>query len=258
MLRAFSIVYWLYVSLTMPVFFLIAALIWLATSWFDRRRFANHLFSCFWASSYVYMNPLWRWRVRGRSKLPWKGPAVIVANHASLVDILVLYGLYRPFKWVSKEEMFKVPFVGWNMSLNSYVKLKRGDRQSIRQMMERCLELLRQGSPVLIFPEGTRSETGKMLPFKDGAFRLAMEAGCPVIPVAIRGTGHSVPKHGLVLRNRMDATVEVLDPIDATAFTSSDALREAVRSALALALGEQAAGVSQREGAPLASSTMQR
>lgn len=258
MLRAFSIVYWLYVSLTMPVFFLVAALIWLATFWFDRRRFANQLFSCFWASSYIYMNPLWRCRVRGRSKLPWKGPAVIVANHSSLVDILVLYSLYRPFKWVSKEEIFKVPFVGWNMSLNSYVKLRRGDRHSIRLMMERCLELLRQGSPVLIFPEGTRSETGKMLPFKDGAFRLAMEAGCPVFPVAVRGTGHSVPKHGLVLRNRMDATVDVLDPIDPSVYPSVDVLREAVRSALAVAVGEQAVGVSPMDAAPLPAPRMQR
>ncbi len=242
MLLAFSVAYWVFVSLTMPVFFLGALLIRLATFPFDRRRVANHLYSCFWASFYVYMNPLWRCRVIGREKLPWKGPAVIVANHASLVDILVLYGLYRPYKWVSKESIFKVPFVGWNMRLNAYVSLMRGAPDSIRRMMNRCLELLREGSPVLIFPEGTRSETGRLQAFKGGAFRLAKEAGCPLVPVAVRGTSLSLPKHGLVLRNRMNATVEVLEPLDPAAHPSAEALRDAARAAIAVALGEAAVG----------------
>jgi 1-acyl-sn-glycerol-3-phosphate acyltransferase len=239
-LRAFSIAYWIFVALTMPVFFAGALLILLATALFDRRLVALHLYSCFWASSYVYMNPLWRCRVVGRSKLPWRGPAVIVANHLSLADILVLYGLYRPFKWVSKAELFRVPFVGWNMSINRYVSLERGDRESIRKMWKRCLELLRQGSPVLIFPEGTRSDTGELQAFKDGAFKLAREAGCPLIPVAITGTAETLPKRGLVLRNRMRARVEVLEPLDPTAFPTSAALRERARSAIAAAIAPRA------------------
>ncbi len=245
MLGAFSVVYWVFVSLTMPIFYLGAVLLRLATFPFDRRRVANHLYSCFWASFYVYMNPLWRCRMIGREKLPWRGPAVIVANHASLVDILVLYGLYRPFKWVSKESNFKVPFVGWNMRLNDYVSLTRGERDSIRRMMVRCQELLHQGSPVLIFPEGTRSQTGRLQPFKDGAFRLAWDAGCPIVPVAVRGTSQSLPKHGLVLRNRMDATVEVLDPIDPADHPSVHALSEATRAAIAAALGETVSRTAQ-------------
>ena len=138
MLRFFTYVYWVFVALTMPLFFLVALLIFLLTWPFDRRRVALHMWSCFWASFYIYANPLWRARIAGREKLPWRGPAVIVANHLSLVDILVLYGLYRPFKWVSKAELFKVPFVGWNMVLNDYVRLVRGDRESIRAMMLRC------------------------------------------------------------------------------------------------------------------------
>ncbi len=238
MLRAFSVAYWVFVSLTMPVFFAGAALVLAATFLFDRRRVALHLYSCFWASFYVYMNPLWRCRVVGRERLPWRGPAVIVANHLSLVDILVLYGLYRPFKWVSKAELFRVPFVGWNMSINQYVSLSRGDRDSIRKMWARCLELLRQGSPVLIFPEGTRSDTGRLQAFKDGAFKLASEAGCPLIPVAIAGTAQSLPKRGLVLRNRMEARVTVLEPLDPAAFAGPADLRNAARAAIAAAIGE--------------------
>jgi 1-acyl-sn-glycerol-3-phosphate acyltransferase len=235
-LRGFTVAYWVFVALTMPVFFLGALLVFLATFLVDRRRVALHLYSCFWASFYVYMNPLWRCRFVGRERLPWRGPAVIVANHASLVDILVLYGLYRPFKWVSKESNFKVPVVGWNMRLNGYVSLKRGHRESIRKMMADCRKILAQGSPVLIFPEGTRTMTGELQAFKGGAFRLATEAGCPLIPVAVRGTYHTLPKHGLMLHNRMDARVEVLPPLDPAAFPSPDALRAAARDAIAAVL----------------------
>ncbi|HEY6105541.1 MAG TPA: lysophospholipid acyltransferase family protein [Anaeromyxobacteraceae bacterium] len=235
-LLAFSMAYWAFVAVSMPVFFAGALLLFLVTRPFDRRLVALHLYSCFWASSYVYCNPLWRARVLGRGKLPWRGPAVIVANHLSLVDILVLYGLYRPFKWVSKQENFKLPFAGWNMSLNGYVRLARGDPKSIRGMMARSLELLRQGSPLLIFPEGTRSATGELQGFKMGAFTLAREAGCPVIPVALTGTADGLPKRGLVLRNTMRAVAEVLDPIDPGEFQGADALRDAARSSIAAAI----------------------
>ncbi|HEU4385272.1 MAG TPA: lysophospholipid acyltransferase family protein [Anaeromyxobacteraceae bacterium] len=233
---AFSAVYWVVVVLSMPVFYAGALAIFLLTAAFDRRRVALHLYSCFWASFYVYVNPLWRVRVLGRRKLPWRGPAVIVSNHLSLVDILVLYGLYRPFKWVSKEENFKIPFAGWNMTLNGYVRLARGDRKSIREMLERSLALLRQGSPLLIFPEGTRSADGELQGFKMGAFTLARQAGCPVIPVALTGTADSVPKRGLVLRNTMRSVVEVLDPLDPAAFPDADGLRDAARAAIASAI----------------------
>jgi 1-acyl-sn-glycerol-3-phosphate acyltransferase len=236
-LAIFSVLYWAFVVVTMPLFFVVALLVFLVAWPFDRRRVAMHLFSCFWASFYIYANPLWRVRITGRSKLPWSGPAVIVANHLSLVDILVLYGLYRPFKWVSKAVLFKVPVVGWNMVLNDYVRLTRGDRESIRAMMAHCREHLARGAPVLIFPEGTRSPTGELQAFRDGAFRLAFEAGCPIIPVVIRGTAESVPKHGLVLRKRMDGRVTVLDPIDPKAFPSAPALRDATHAVFERELG---------------------
>ena len=249
MLRFFTYVYWVFVALTMPLFFLVALLIFLLTWPFDRRRVALHMWSCFWASFYIYANPLWRARIAGREKLPWRGPAVIVANHLSLVDILVLYGLYRPFKWVSKAELFKVPFVGWNMVLNDYVRLVRGDRESIRAMMLRCREYLELGAPVLIFPEGTRSATGELQPFRDGAFKLAHEMGCPVIPVIVRGTYETLPKQGIVLRRHMDGQVTVLDPIDPKAFPSAPALRDATHAIFEKALGGASAPRATADGA---------
>src|SRR5579859_3119426 len=152
MLRAFSIAYWVFICVSCVPFFALAAVIWLVTLPFDRRRVVLHLYSCFWAAFYIYCNPLWRLRVVGREKLPWRGPAVLVANHESLGDILVLFGLYRPFKWVSKKSVFRVPFIGWNMALNRYVGLVRGDKASVLAMMRQCETWIDRGVPILMFP----------------------------------------------------------------------------------------------------------
>jgi len=241
MLALFSAAYWIVFALSLPILFVPQLVIFLLTAPFDRRRRLVHLYACAWASSYVWTNPLWHVGIEGRERLPWRGPAVIVANHLSLLDILVLYGLFRPFKWVSKASIFRIPFVGWNMRLNDYVGLRRGDRESIRQMMNHCREHLAAGSPLLIFPEGTRSQDGVLQAFKDGAFKLAAEAGCPVIPVAISGTYRGLPKHGFMLRNRMDALVRVLEPIDPADHGNDVArLREAAHAAIAAVLPVEA------------------
>ncbi|MEU4425193.1 1-acyl-sn-glycerol-3-phosphate acyltransferase [Actinoplanes sp. NPDC024001] len=240
MLRVFSVAFWTFIGITSPVFFLGALLIWLVTLPFDRRRVALHLYSSAWATCYVYLNPLWRLRVRGRGRLPWQGAAILVANHASLVDILVLFGLFRPFKWVSKQEIFTIPVIGWNMRLNDYVPLVRGSSASVRRMMEHCDRLLAAGSGVLIFPEGRRSQDGSLQAFKNGAFDLAVRHGVPVIPIAVHGTGRALPKHGLVLRERADMRIEVLAPLDPRTFPGTDELRDAARESISAALLSEA------------------
>jgi 1-acyl-sn-glycerol-3-phosphate acyltransferase len=237
-LPAVSLLYWILFALTLPPMFAVSLVVFALTAPVDRRRVVLHLWSCLWASLYVHLNPLWRSRVEGRDRLPWRGAAVIVVNHLSLVDVLVLFGLYRPFKWVSKSSVFRVPFLGWNMALNGYVPVTRGAADSVRRMLARCRALLEMGCPVLVFPEGTRSPDGRLQPFKEGAFRLARDARVPVIPVALSGTHETLPKHGMVMRRRMDAVVRVLDPIDPSRFESAAALRDAARLAIARALGE--------------------
>jgi 1-acyl-sn-glycerol-3-phosphate acyltransferase len=237
-LAVFSIAYWIFAILTMPFFFALAVVIRVLTFAFDRRRIVQHLWSCVWAEFYIWTNPLWRLRVNGRERCPWHGAAVYVANHTSIMDIVAMYALYRPFKWIAKAELMRTPFIGWNMRLNDYVEVARGDRESIKVMMARCRGHLAAGNPLMIFPEGTRSPDGHLQAFKDGAFKLALEAECPVIPVAIRGTGASMPKHGLVMRQRMDARVEVLAPLTPAEFPTVAAMRDEARRRIAEALGE--------------------
>jgi 1-acyl-sn-glycerol-3-phosphate acyltransferase len=237
---ALSIAYWLFALVTMPPLFLVALAIFLVTLPFDRRRVLLHLYCCAWGSLYVEANPFWSVRVLGREKLPRRGPAVLVANHLSLLDILVLYELFRPFKWVAKAELFRVPIVGWTMWLNDYVRVWRGDAESVRRMLEHSRRHLARGSPVLLFPEGTRSRDGHLQRFKDGAFRLALDAGCPVFPIALHGTFEALPKTGLTIQKGMRATVRILDPISPREHASVAELRDAARAAVAAALPEEA------------------
>ena len=213
MRHLYSTAYYVFFFASSLVFFPGALLLYLVTLPFDRNGRALHLYSCFWAQTYLKINPRWRLTIEGRDLLPTRGAAIIVANHCSLFDIPAVYSLYRPFKFVAKASLLKVPLIGWNIALNRHVMLKRGDKESIGRMMERCEGWLDRGVPVMLFPEGTRSGSGGLLPFKDGAFRLAVKKGVPVIPMAICGTDGILPKHGYVLSLSARCRIKVLSPV---------------------------------------------
>lgn len=138
---------------------------------------------------------------------------IMVSNHQSLVDILVGFHLFTHFKWVAKIELAKVPFIGWNMHLNKYIFLKRGDRRSIIEMMKESEAHLKRGSSVYIYPEGTRSETGEMRPFKAGAFALAKRTEVPILPIAIIGSKDALPKNSYTIRGWHKIEIAILDEI---------------------------------------------
>jgi 1-acyl-sn-glycerol-3-phosphate acyltransferase len=211
--RILSFGFWVFLTLTSILLYPVAVLIWAVTLPFDRRRFLLHKFTCFWASLYSWLNPAWPVTIEGREKIRRDEAYVMVANHLSLLDILVIFRLFSHFKWVSKIENFRVPFIGWNMSLNRYIKLKRGDRKSVIEMMEACEKTLGEGSSIMMFPEGTRSPTGQMRAFKPGAFEIAVNTGRPILPIAIQGTADALPKRGFVLRGRHPIRISVLEEI---------------------------------------------
>jgi 1-acyl-sn-glycerol-3-phosphate acyltransferase len=211
--RALSTLFWAFVAVSSIVLYPVAVMIWSLTAPFDRRLVVLHRFTCFWASLYTWFNPAWPVTIDGREKIRPGTAYVMVANHLSLLDILVLFRLFRHFKWVSKIENFRVPFIGWNMSMNGYIKLRRGDRDSVVQMMEACEKAIGEGSSIMMFPEGTRSSTGEMRPFKTGAFELAVKTQTPILPIVISGTADALPKRGFVLQGRHPIRLVVLDPI---------------------------------------------
>jgi 1-acyl-sn-glycerol-3-phosphate acyltransferase len=234
-----SVLFWAFLVASSLVLFPIACGIWLVTLPFDRRRRLLHQFTCFWASLYTWLNPAWRVRIEGREKIRRDEAYVMVANHQSLLDILVLFRLFSHFKWVSKIENFRVPLIGWNMSLNRYIRLRRGSRESVVQMLRACRDTLAGGSSILVFPEGTRSETGEMRAFKAGAFEIALSARRPILPIAVRGTAAALPKRGFVLQGRHPIRITVLDELPCEAFdgTSAEELAARVRELIAAELG---------------------
>jgi 1-acyl-sn-glycerol-3-phosphate acyltransferase len=242
MQRLMSTCFWAFLAVSSMLLFPIAVAIWALTAPFDRRRVLLHRFTCFWGSLYTWLNPVWPVRIEGRERVRPDEAYVMVANHLSLLDILVLFRLFTHFKWVSKIENFRVPFIGWNMSLNRYVKLRRGDRASVVQMMKACRETRAAGNSIMMFPEGTRSPDGRMRAFKTGAFELAMECGRPILPIAIQGTSDALPKRGFVLQGRHPIRVTVLDEVPVESFRGEtvEALTRRVRSIIADRIGEKA------------------
>jgi 1-acyl-sn-glycerol-3-phosphate acyltransferase len=176
------------------------------------------MFTSFWACLYLWIVPAWSVTTAGRDKIRRDATYIVVSNHQSQLDILVAFHLFFPFKWVSKAEVFKLPFIGWNMALNQYIRLKRGDKESIREMMAACEKALAQGCSVFFFPEGTRSKTGHMKPFKPGAFILAHQMKLPILAVAISGTQKALPKHSLNFHGRHAIRIEVLEEIPYASF----------------------------------------
>jgi 1-acyl-sn-glycerol-3-phosphate acyltransferase len=235
-----SLAFWAFLAVSSIALFPIAVLIWTVTVLFDRRLLLLHRFTCFWGSLYTWLNPVWPVRIEGREQIDPGGTYVMVCNHQSLLDILVLFRLFTHYKWVSKIENFRVPLIGWNMSLNRYIKLRRGDRSSVMGMMRACHETLSSGSSLMFFPEGTRSLDGRMRLFKTGAFEVAQRARVPILPLTLEGTGDALPKRGFVLRGRHPIRVRVLQPIPYASFAGKpvESVAAEVRALLASELGE--------------------
>ena len=182
------------------------------------------------------LNPLWTFRRSGTPPADPRRPYVVIANHESFADILLISHLPWEMKWLSKAELFRIPFLGWLMRLAGDIPVKRGEGRSAVEALQACRQVLARRVSVMIFPEGTRSATGDMLPFKDGAFRLAVDAGVPILPLALTGTGSALPKRGFLL-GRSVAEVRVLEPIDTAGLTPRDVpmLREQVRARIVAA-----------------------
>ena len=216
--RIVSIGYIAFVALSSPFFYVIALAVWLCTVWFDRRLVLLHMFTSLWAVVYLWAMPARTVTVRGRHKIRKGACYIAVSNHLSQLDILVAFRLFFPFKWVSKTEVFKLPFIGWNMVLNRYIKLKRGDKASVEKMMAACEKAISMGSSVYFFPEGSRSKSGELKPFKPGAFILAHKMKMPILAIAISGTQNALPKHSLNFQGRHDIGIDVLGEIPYEAF----------------------------------------
>lgn len=169
--------------------------------------------------------------VRGLENIPKDRPAVFLSNHQGAFDIPALQGyIPKRFKWVAKKSLFKIPMLGWSMSLAGYISIERESAGSAYKSIEAAAGEIKGGASVLIFPEGTRSATGELLPFKRGAFILASRSGAPVVPIAIRGTKDIMKKGSLLIRPS-NVVITIGAPIESVDFNESE-LKELARQAI--------------------------
>ena len=230
--------FWTVFAVTAPLCVVLGTLVFLVTLPFDPDRRVIHALICRWTFNYLRVSPLWQARVTGRERIP-AGPVVFVANHQSMADVVAAMGLFHPYKFVSKASLFSLPLVGWMMRMAKYVSLERGRHGSTRAMMDTCRDWLRRGMPVLIFPEGTYSGGDMLLPFKVGAFVLAIEAGVPIVPVVLKGTAKLIQGDGPWMNARSDIRIEVLPPVPADELGSDAVVLTArVKAAFEAALRE--------------------
>ncbi len=173
------------------------SLIALGISLFDREGEGVHKIARLWARMYLFFSGI-DVSIKGTENIP-DPPCIFMCNHQSALDIYSLLAcLPLSFRWVAKRQLFNIPFFGWAMKKAGYISLDRENPREALKAIEKAAAKIREGTNIIVFPEGTRSVDGVLLPFKKGVFSLAIQAGVPVVPVGIYGTSTLQPKGSLI------------------------------------------------------------
>ncbi len=230
---AFVLVYVVLATIVMATVVIIVAL-------FSRDGNTPHLVARAWAKSILFVSGI-HVHVNGLENLNVGGSCILMPNHQSNFDIPVLLGcLPVQFRWLAKAELFKIPIFGRGMRGCGYISIDRSNRKSAFKSLTEAATKIRNGVSVLIFPEGTRSWDGKILPFKKGGFVLSVDAGVPIVPIVIFNTW-SIMHKGTLLVRRRSVRMDILAPIPTSGYTrkTKDDLMDTVRSTICNAFEEK-------------------
>ncbi|MBR4995960.1 MAG: 1-acyl-sn-glycerol-3-phosphate acyltransferase [Alistipes sp.] len=235
-----SILYYIFTLLQVSFFFVLSIIVLAVTYPFDKSRRWVHECSRWICRLLFGVPPHIKRTIEGLENIDQNKPYVIVMNHNSGIDIFAAYKIPLNFRWVSKREVFRVPFMGPLLTIHGDIPIERGNPS---EAMAKVLSLgklwLSRGASVAIFPEGTRSKTGEINRFKMGAFNLAKEAGVEILPVVMTGTNTMFRKGGMVnWRNRV--AIRVLKPIsvEQVAATEVKEMAQSVRESMVEALAD--------------------
>ena len=188
---------YLYLAVFIPLTLLFSASSFVATL-FDASGRSHAWHARLWARWMLALNRV-NVTVSGSELLP-DGPVIFMSNHQSNFDILsLLAAMPRHFYWIAKKELFKIPLFGHTMRRGGYIPLDRGDGRKALQSLDEAATTISQGKSVVLFPEGTRTTDGNLLPFKRGGFVLARKADVPVVPITINGSARINPANQIRL-----------------------------------------------------------
>ena len=187
----------------------------------------------FWSRSVLWflLIPI---KVTGQENVDPKQSYVFVANHQSFLDVFAVYGwLPNNFKWLMKKEIRKVPFVGTACAVAGHIFVDRSNPRAALQSMDHIKKELVDGISTVIFPEGTRTKTGEMGRFKQGAFKIAMDMGLPVVPLSLGGFFKAMPSGQAFANPRARVSLHIGKPIDISQFNDVNEAMEYVREQIA-------------------------
>ena len=187
----------------------------------------------FWSRSVIrlLLLPI---KVTGRENVDSKQSYVFVANHQSFLDVFAIYGwLPNNFKWLMKKEIRRVPFVGTACAVAGHIFVDRSNPRAALQSMEYIKAELVDGISTVIFPEGTRTKTGEMGRFKQGAFKIAMDMQLPVVPVSLNGCFEAMPPRQLFANLGAHVSLHIGQPIDISQFNDINEAMDAIRQKVA-------------------------
>lgn len=169
------------------------------SSWLVNPAFGSRVFAVTWARLVAFLTPI-RVTVEGTENAARGRSYVVACNHQSMWDIIVVYGyLDLDLKWVMKKELRKIPAIGIGCEKVGHIFVERSNPKQANEAIAAALARLGNGIGILFFPEGTRSDDGRLLPFKKGAFRTAIAQGLPLLPVTVTGTREILPSRTLAL-----------------------------------------------------------
>ena len=203
-------------------------------------HFASRVFGVTWAKLLGWLTPI-AVTVENKQNANRERSYVVVANHQSLYDIVVVYGwLELDLKWVMKKELRKVPGIGFGCEKAGHIFIDRRNPKLAKETIAEALGRLGEGIGIFIFPEGTRSEDAKLMPFKKGAFRLAIEQNLPVLPITLLGTHDILPANSLkAFPGRARMIVHPAIETDGLDLSNTSELMNAAKKAISSALPEE-------------------
>ncbi len=179
--------------------------------------------------------------VQGLERVPQQGQFILVANHQSHFDPVVIIGLIqRHLRFVAKAELYRIPLFGAAMRMTGNLKVDRKGSEHDRQVMQEAAQAVRERVSIVFFAEGTRTDDGVLRPFKKGAAALAIAAQVPVLPLALAGTKDILPKRGSMVRGGQRVAMRVGEPLPTEGMTpfERDALTQRAHDAVAKLLAE--------------------
>ncbi len=220
-----SVIIWVVGIALTVILFLVMAFFSIILYPFDRKRKIVHAQCFWWTDAVTALNPYWDVKVSGLENIDHHKTYVVVSNHQSMADIVIMYKTKMQFKWIAKDSLFKIPVLGWNMLLARHIRLRRGDFSSIKKAYKEAGEWLRNGISVVFFPEGTRSDNHEIGTFQNGAFKLAIKEKVPILPIMIEGTKNAIPKGSWRFTTKISCVIKVLAPIDTSGLLAHDFIR---------------------------------